>query len=570
MAPEGGACVAALRKLKASGHLSADDTVVVFNTGTGFKYVENMAPSWRAAVLTGEADRPPLPRRPLPAGVRRRGSSLAASTRGGPRSSSTGPRSTPRAAASPGTRARSDGVARASRCSSDGGRDPPRPRTRRPRRPSRGARPRRRGRAAATIASSTTASTCCRARSSRLAQAPRPSASTWARTRRSIDLDREVSDAQVARRRGAAPTRSSGRRARSPCATVTRAEARGARASRARTRPATRSAWSRPQGFDLPALRRHSPAHARPRSAWCSSLGHERYKGGTRVRFVCGHRALAAFRARATPILRRPGAPLSAPLDGACRGRPRARSRTSWPAAHEARPRAPASAPSRARPGACSAPRHESPARSCVAIYDGWPAARAARAWPRAWSRSRPAWRCSASRGDKAQLVFAQSDGLPHDVPAPASRGRRRALGGRGGGKGNLAQGGGERLERLDAALRAPPRARPRSVRRPRDERVSAGYASLLALAVALRLRRLHPRAPRAGAGAGRRVLPRVLASLAAAPFAARRAAARVAGALRGAARGSCCWPPASRWASTSPPGSPASPTRRWPRPCCS
>jgi threonine synthase len=46
MAPEGGACVAALQKLKASGHLSPDDSVVVFNTGTGFKYVENMAPLW--------------------------------------------------------------------------------------------------------------------------------------------------------------------------------------------------------------------------------------------------------------------------------------------------------------------------------------------------------------------------------------------------------------------------------------------------------------------------------------------------------------------------------------------
>ena len=46
MAPEGGAAVAALRKLKASGHLSADDTVVVFNTGTGYKYVENMMPLW--------------------------------------------------------------------------------------------------------------------------------------------------------------------------------------------------------------------------------------------------------------------------------------------------------------------------------------------------------------------------------------------------------------------------------------------------------------------------------------------------------------------------------------------
>jgi threonine synthase len=46
MAPEGGACVAALRKLKASGHVSPDDSVVVFNTGTGFKYVEVMSPAW--------------------------------------------------------------------------------------------------------------------------------------------------------------------------------------------------------------------------------------------------------------------------------------------------------------------------------------------------------------------------------------------------------------------------------------------------------------------------------------------------------------------------------------------
>jgi threonine synthase len=49
MAPEGGACVAALRKLRANGHLSPDDTVVVFNTGTGFKYVEPMATLWGEA-----------------------------------------------------------------------------------------------------------------------------------------------------------------------------------------------------------------------------------------------------------------------------------------------------------------------------------------------------------------------------------------------------------------------------------------------------------------------------------------------------------------------------------------
>jgi threonine synthase len=46
VAPEGGACVAAARKLKASGHLGPDDQIVVFNTGTGFKYVDNMRPLW--------------------------------------------------------------------------------------------------------------------------------------------------------------------------------------------------------------------------------------------------------------------------------------------------------------------------------------------------------------------------------------------------------------------------------------------------------------------------------------------------------------------------------------------
>jgi len=46
MAPEGGACVAALRKLVADGKLGESDSVVSFNTGTGFKYAENMEPLW--------------------------------------------------------------------------------------------------------------------------------------------------------------------------------------------------------------------------------------------------------------------------------------------------------------------------------------------------------------------------------------------------------------------------------------------------------------------------------------------------------------------------------------------
>jgi threonine synthase len=39
-APEGGACVAALRKLRASGFLSGSENVVIYNTGAGLKYLE--------------------------------------------------------------------------------------------------------------------------------------------------------------------------------------------------------------------------------------------------------------------------------------------------------------------------------------------------------------------------------------------------------------------------------------------------------------------------------------------------------------------------------------------------
>lgn len=46
VSPEGGACVTAAKKLKASGHLGPDDQIVIFNTGTGFKYVDNMKDLW--------------------------------------------------------------------------------------------------------------------------------------------------------------------------------------------------------------------------------------------------------------------------------------------------------------------------------------------------------------------------------------------------------------------------------------------------------------------------------------------------------------------------------------------
>lgn len=46
MCPEGGACVAAARKLRAAEALKPEDVVVTLNTGTGFKYMEHMKPLW--------------------------------------------------------------------------------------------------------------------------------------------------------------------------------------------------------------------------------------------------------------------------------------------------------------------------------------------------------------------------------------------------------------------------------------------------------------------------------------------------------------------------------------------
>src|SRR5208283_5804955 len=39
-APEGAACLVAYRKLRASGFFQPEDTVVLFNTGSGLKYLD--------------------------------------------------------------------------------------------------------------------------------------------------------------------------------------------------------------------------------------------------------------------------------------------------------------------------------------------------------------------------------------------------------------------------------------------------------------------------------------------------------------------------------------------------
>jgi threonine synthase len=55
-APEGGACVAALRKLFDSGFLRPEERVVVYNTGSGLKYLEAYSTRY-PRVAASEADK---------------------------------------------------------------------------------------------------------------------------------------------------------------------------------------------------------------------------------------------------------------------------------------------------------------------------------------------------------------------------------------------------------------------------------------------------------------------------------------------------------------------------------
>ena len=40
VAPEGAACFVAVRKLLVDGKIAADESVVIFNTGSGIKYLD--------------------------------------------------------------------------------------------------------------------------------------------------------------------------------------------------------------------------------------------------------------------------------------------------------------------------------------------------------------------------------------------------------------------------------------------------------------------------------------------------------------------------------------------------
>jgi alanyl-tRNA synthetase len=175
-------------------------------------------------------------------------------------------------------------------------------------------------------------------------------------------------------------------------------------------------------------------------------LGHERYKGGMRVRFVCGHRALAAFGSRAATLAHL-GVLLSAPLEGLPAA---ARKLLDQLAESEKRTE---DLRERALAGEARRLWDAAPDRPAVVVaaYDGW-SPEDLRTLANDLVALGPCVALLGSRSDKAHVVFAQTEGLGHDVPALV-KAAAEALGGRGGGKGNIAQGGGPRVEALDAVL---------------------------------------------------------------------------------------------------------------------
>ena len=556
MAPEGGACVAALRKLKASGHLSPDDVVVAVQHRHRLQVRRQHGPAvvsrrrhayrllYRDDPYLLEFDARVVERRQhegRPAVVLDQTAFYAES---GGQPWDTGPLGGVPVVA---VVEQGDGS-----CTSSGAA-----------RRRRGARPRRRRPPARPPpAASRPAPAVARVR--RDGRGADRRASTSAPTSRSIDLDR---DGRRTPRSQRAETRANEVvwEAR-PVARAhgDRARGRGARRRARPERPATASASSRPKASTVQPCGARIPGPP-PRSGVVLVLGHERYKGGTRVRFVCGHRALAAFHAaRGTcstalgaALVRRPSAPARGRASG-CRRSSRTRERRrARPAGARPRRRG-APAAWRGRPGR--------PPSSWPCL-DGWTPADL-RALAERLVAAAPCVALLGSRAEKAHLVFAQSDGLPHDVPALLAEGASALVGGRGGGKGNLAQGGGERVDGLEEALAAAARERrgpPRRMSRPRRLALRSRWPSPSPASRWARSSSGSPQAPPLAVV----VLPR-LPGLPARRAVRRGRRGRAWPAL--APAGAWCCSAAGRRARrcTSPPGSRACPTPRSRPRCCS
>ena len=259
-----------------------------------------------------------------------------------------------------------------------------------------------------------------------------------------IDLDREVTAEETA----AAETRVneviwSGRRV--SVRTVTREQA-GTLGVVAPPEAGDSVRLVEAEGFDLQPCGGTHPRNTSEVGMVVVS-GREKYKGGTRVRFLCGHRALVSFR-EDRGILDRLGSLFSASR----RDLPEAASRLQAQLAELTR----RARDLEERAIAAEARRLFSPSETgspavVVATYDQW-APGDLRALALALVALGPCLALLGSRGDKAFVTLAQSDGLGYDL-STLLQDALRQLGGKGGGRGNLVQGAGERVADLTTVL---------------------------------------------------------------------------------------------------------------------
>jgi len=199
------------------------------------------------------------------------------------------------------------------------------------------------------------------------------------------------------------------------------------------------------EGFDLqPCSGTHPGSTAEV--GVVAVLGTERYKGGLRVRFVCGARAVSTMHSQVRVLDR-----LGRLLSSAHAGLPQAVEKTLEELKGLGRrsrllqDRATVAEAQRLLAGPQDAP-------AVVArLYENW-AAEDLRSLANELVRIAPCVALLGSRGERAHLVFAQSTGLGHDISALLSE-AVNVVGGRGGGRGDLAQGSGDRVERLQEAL---------------------------------------------------------------------------------------------------------------------
>jgi alanyl-tRNA synthetase len=199
------------------------------------------------------------------------------------------------------------------------------------------------------------------------------------------------------------------------------------------------------EGFDRQAC---SGTHPRSTSEVGAVLvlGHERYKAGTRVRFVCGERALAAMHARVAVL-----DGLGQALSVAWADLPEAVARlldertALTKRTEELRERALAGEAAQLLASHTEVPAVVS------AVFDGRDAGEL-RGLAEQIVAARPAVALLATRGAKVQLVFARSKDLPVDVSA-SLKATLADAGGRGGGRPELAQGGCERLDGIEETL---------------------------------------------------------------------------------------------------------------------